>query len=335
MTQFILRRLAGLVLVIVGVSIMTFFLAQVVPADPAATALGSNAREAQIEAYRQKLGLDEPVVVQYWRYASGLAQGDLGQSIRTRREVSADLADFVPATIELAFAALVVAIFLGIPLGVVAGLKRNTWIDAGARIFALIGSSLPIFYLGLLLLGLFYRTLRWAPAPGRLDATVAPPPHLTGLFLIDSLVANQWSTFVNAAAHLILPAITLGFFSTAVVMRMTRSSMLEAMGQDFVRTARAKGLSERVVIWRHIFKNAFPPILTTLGIVFGSLLSGAVLTETVFNWPGLGRYATTSVTTLDYPAVMGVTLVAAIVYPVVNTLVDIGYAFIDPRVRLS
>jgi peptide/nickel transport system permease protein len=335
MTQFILRRLAGLAFVIVGVSIMTFFLAQVVPVDPAATALGSNAREEQIEAYRQKLGLDQPVVVQYGRYVSGLVQGDLGQSIRTRRDVSADLTDFVPATIELAFAALVVAIFLGAPLGVLAALKRNTWIDASARIFALIGSSLPIFYLGLLLLGLFYRTLRWAPAPGRLDATVEPPLHLTGLFVIDSLVVGDWPTFVNAATHLILPAVTLGFFSTAVLLRMTRSSMLEAMSQDFVRTARAKGLSERVVIWRHIFKNAFPPILTTIGIVFGSLLSGAVLTETVFNWPGLGRYATTSVTTLDYPAVMGVTLVAAIVYPVVNTLVDIGYAFIDPRVRLS
>lgn len=333
MATFIIRRLGGLVFVIFGVSLLTFFLAQLVPADPVAAALGSNARDAQIEAYRQQLGLDQPVVMQYAIYMGRLVQGDLGESIRTRRAVAADLRDYLPATIELTLAALFVTILVGIPLGILAALNRNTWIDGGARILALVGGAMPIFYVGLVLLGVFYRQLQWLPGPGRLDATIQPPMHITGLYTVDSLLTGNWPVFVNAVSHLILPAITLGLFSTAVLLRMTRSSTLEMLGQDYVRTAKAKGLSQQVVIGRHVFKNALPPILTIVGILFGSLLSGAVLTETIFNWPGIGRYATTSVTTLDYPAVMGVALVAAIIYPLVNTLVDIGYSAIDPRVR--
>ncbi|GIV74062.1 MAG: peptide ABC transporter permease [Caldilinea sp.] len=333
--RFILRRLGGLIFVLFGVSVMTFFLAQIVPADPVAAALGTNAREAQIEAYRRQLGLDQPIVVQYIRYTGRLLQGDLGASIRTRRPVADDLRDFLPATVELTIAAMLVTILVGIPLGIVAALKRNTWIDAAARILALIGGAMPIFYVGLLLLGVFYRQLRWLPGPGRLDSTLQPPTTLTGLYTVDALLTGNWPVFSDALAHLVLPAITLGLYSTAVLLRMTRSSMLEILGQDFVRTARAKGLSQRLVIGRHVFKNALPPILTIIGVIFGSLLSGAVLTETIFNWPGIGRYATTSVTTLDYPAVMGVALVAAVIYPLVNTLVDIGYTLIDPRVRTN
>ena len=335
MLRFIVRRLGGLAFVLVGVSILTFFLAQVVPVDPAASALGANAREEQIEAYRQQMGLDQPAIIQYGRYVNRLLHGDLGNSIRTRRAVIADLRDYLPATIELALAAMLVTILVGTPLGILAALNRNTSLDAGARILALIGGAMPIFYVGLVLLGIFYRQLQWLPGPGRLDSTMTPPTHITGLYTIDSILTGNWETLRNALGHLILPAITLGFYSTAALLRMTRSSMLEMLGQDYVRTARAKGLSERIVIARHVFKNALPPILTIIGILFGSLLSGAVLTETIFNWPGIGRYATTSVTTLDYPAVMGVTLVAAFIYPLVNTLVDIAYSFIDPRVRVS
>ena len=335
MTQFILRRLGGLLFVMVGVSILTFFLAQVVPVDPAASALASNAREEQIEAYRQEMGLDKPAVIQYATYISRLLQGDLGNSIRTRRPVIDDLRDYLPATIELALAAMLVTVLVGTPLGILAALKRNSWVDGAARVLALIGGAMPIFYVGLVLLGIFYRQLQWLPGPGRLDAVLQPPRHITGLFTVDALLTANWPIFKNAVAHLVLPAITLGLYSTAVLLRMTRSSMLDMLGQDFVRTARAKGLRERIVISRHVFKNALPPILTIVGILFGSLLSGAVLTETIFNWPGIGRYATTSVTTLDYPAVMGVTLVAAIIYPLMNTLVDIGYSLIDPRVRMS
>ena len=333
MLHFIIRRLGGLAFVLIGVTLLTFFLAQLVPADPVAAALGSNARDAQIEAYRQQLGLDQPVMVQFANYVGRLLQGDLGNSIRTRRAVVDDLRDYLPATIELTFAAMIVTILVGIPLGVVAALNRNTWLDGGARILALIGGAMPIFYIGLVLLGIFYRQLQWLPGPGRLDSTMQPPADITGLYTVDALLTGNWAVLKNAIGHLILPAITLGFFSTAALLRMTRSSVLEMLGLDFVRTARAKGLVERVVIFRHIFRNALPPILTIVGILFGSLLSGAVLTETIFNWPGIGRYATTSVTTLDYPAVMGVTLVAAIIYPMINTVVDIGYTAIDPRVR--
>ncbi|MFN8465035.1 MAG: ABC transporter permease [Caldilineaceae bacterium] len=335
MARFILRRFAGLIFVLLGVTVLTFFLAQIVPVDPAATALGSNAREEQIQAYREQLGLNQPALVQYINYMERLLHGDLGKSIRTRRPVVDDLRDYLPATIELSLAAMLVAIGFGLPLGILSSLRRNTWIDAVARIFALVGGSMPIFYIGLVAIGVFYRQLKWAPAPGRLDSTLKPPTQITGLFTIDAFLTGNWTVFWNASAHLILPALVLGYFSTAVLLRMTRSSMLEVLGQDFVRTARSKGLGERVVIGRHVFKNAFPPVLTTIGLLFGSLLSGAVLTETIFSWPGLGRYATTSVTTLDYPAVMGVTLVAAFIYPLVNTLVDIGYSFIDPRVRVN
>jgi peptide/nickel transport system permease protein len=335
MTRFIFRRILGLLLVLLGVSVFTFALAQLVPVDPAVVALGQNAREEQIAAYRAELGLDRPVVEQYLIYLRRLLQGDLGNSIRTRRAVAADLLDFLPATIELSLAALLVSLLLGIPLGILASTQRNGLVDALARLFAIVGGSLPIFYLGLLGLGLFYRQFRWLPGPGRLDTTMPPPTQISGMFTVDALLTGNWPVFQNSVAHLILPALTLGYYSTAVLLRMTRSAMLEVLSQDYVRTARAKGLRERWVVVRHALKNGMLPVLTTIGITFGSLLSGAVLTETIFNWPGLGRYATTSVTSLDFPAVMGVTLVAAIVYPTINMLVDLGYHLLDPRIKLD
>jgi peptide/nickel transport system permease protein len=335
MFGFILRRIAGLLLVMVGVSIITFSLAHLVPIDPAAAALGQNARDEQIAAYRQQLGLDRPVVEQYLTYMRHLLQGDMGISIRTHRPVIEDLKDFFPATMELSMAALMVAILVGLPLGIAAALRRNSWVDALARFLALVGGSIPIFYLGLLLISIFYRQLHWLPGPGRLDTTMSPPETITGLYTVDAFLTGNWQVLQNSLYHLILPAITLGYFSMAVLLRMTRSSMLEVWGQDYVRTARAKGLAYRVVVWRHGLRNALPPILTTIGVTFGSLLAGAVLTETIFSWPGLGRYATTSVTNLDFPAVMGVTLLAAIIYPLANTLVDIGYTFVDPRIRVQ
>ncbi|HEX6288325.1 MAG TPA: ABC transporter permease [Herpetosiphonaceae bacterium] len=333
MLRYIIRRLAGLLLVFVGVSVITFTLAQLVPVDPAVAALGQNARDEQIEAFRRQYGLDRSPVEQYLSYVGRLLQGDLGTSIRTRRPVAEDLRDFLPATIELALAAMVVALILGIALGILAAVRRNSLLDGAARVFALVGGALPIFFLGLVMLAIFYSRLRWLPGPGRLDALLQPPPRVTGMYTVDSLLAGDWTLLRNSLEHLVLPAATLGYFSTAVLLRMTRSSMLEVLGQDYIRTARAKGLHDRVVLLRHALKNGMIPVLTTIGITFGSLLSGAVLTETIFAWPGLGRYATASATSLDFPAVMGVTLIAAIVYPVVNTLVDIGYHALDPRIR--
>ncbi len=331
--NYVLRRLVGIVFVLIGVSIVTFTISHIVPGDPVAAALGDRAHDDAIAAFKTAYGLDKPVPEQYLIYMTGLIRGDLGTSIRTRRPVSQDLTDFVPATIELSIAALIIAIVLGIPAGIWSAVYRNRIPDHIVRVFSLVGGSLPIFWLGLLAIGLFYSRLGWLPVGGRLDDLVPVPPHITGLFTVDSLLAGDIPTFEDAVRHLILPALVLGYFTTAVIARMMRSSMLEVLNQDYLRTARAKGLRERVVIMRHGFRNALIPTLTIIGITFGSLLSGAVLTETIFTWPGLGTYATNAAIGLDFPAVMGVTLLAAIIYPVSNLIVDLSYAWLDPRIR--
>ncbi len=333
MSRYILGRIASTGLVLVGVSALTFFLAHIVPADPVLVALGEHAREEQIQAYRHAYGLDRPVPVQYVIYMGRLFRGDLGVSIRTRRPVSTDLQQFLPATVELSTVAWLVAMILGIPAGILSAIYKDRVFDHLSRVGALIGASMPVFWLGLLLLGKFYYGLRWFPGPGRLDISISPPPERTGLLLIDAVLAGDGAAFGNAVRHLVLPGLTLGLFSTAVIARMTRSAMLEVLLQDYIRTARAKGLPTPRVLLRHAFRNALIPTLTIIGISFGSLLSGAVLTETVFAWPGLGRYATTSAISLDFPAVMGVTIVAAVVYSLINLIVDLLYARLDPRVR--
>lgn len=333
MSRYILGRIASTGLVLLGVSVLTFFIAHVVPADPVLVALGEHAREDQIAAYRKAYGLDRPVPEQFIVYLGRVVRGDLGTSIRTRRPVGEDLREFMPATIELGGAAWLVALLLGIPAGILSAVYKDRIFDHLSRLGALIGASLPVFWLGLVLLGLFYYRLGWFPGPGRLDVALSPPPLRTGLLLFDAALARDGAVLRNALGHLVLPALTLGLFSTAVIARMTRSAMLEVLYQDYIRTARAKGLQERRVIVLHALKNAMIPTLTIVGISFGSLLSGAVLTETVFAWPGLGRYATASAISLDFPAVMGVTLVVALLYTLVNLGVDLVYARLDPRVR--
>jgi len=332
-SRYVLGRIASTVLVLLGVSVLTFFIAHVVPGDPVLVALGEHAREEQIVAYRRAYGLDRPVPVQYAVYLGRLTRGDLGISIRTRRPVADDLQEFLPATIELSGAAWLVALLLGIPAGILSAVFKDRIFDHLSRLGALIGASFPVFWLGLLLLGAFYYRLRWLPGPGRLDVVISPPPLRTGLLLVDAVLAGDGEALRNALRHLVLPALTLGLFSTAVIARMTRSAMLEVLFQDYIRTARAKGLREGRVVALHALKNAMIPTLTIIGISFGSLLSGAVLTETIFAWPGLGRYATASAISLDFPAVMGVTLVVAVVYTQVNLVVDLIYARLDPRVR--
>ena len=331
--NFLLRRFIGIIAVMIGVSIITFAISHVIPADPVAAALGDHARDDQINAFRAEYGLDKPVVEQYVIYITGLLHGNLGTSIRTRRPVADDLRDFFPATFELSLAALIVSIFFGIPAGVISSLARNRLPDHVVRVFALLGGSLPIFWLGLILIGLFYNQLGWLPGGGRIDQFVEPPQNITGLFAIDSLITGNIVALQSSIVHLILPAFTLGYYSTAVIARITRSSMLEVLSQDYMRTARAKGLRERIVVVRHGLRNALIPTLTIIGVTFGGLLSGAVLTETIFTWPGLGRYATASAINLDFPAVMGVTLLAAIIYTLANLTVDIGYHLLDPRIQ--
>ena len=331
--SYLLRRLVGFAAVMVGVSIITFALSHVVPTDPAVSALGDHASEASLTAFRERFGLNKPVPEQYWIYVTNLLQGNLGTSLRTRRPVTSDLRDFFPATFELSLTALVFSILIGVPAGVASAVARNRLPDHIVRVVSLIGGSVPIFWLGLILIGFFYGRLGLLPGGARIDKFIPPPPTVTGLFTIDSLLAGNGKAFASSLQHLLLPALTLGYFSTAIIARMMRSSMLEVLHQDYVLAARAKGQSEGKVIWRHAARNALIPTVTTIGVTFGSLLSGAVLTETIFSWPGLGGYATNSAISLDFPAVMGVTLLAALVYTAANLTVDIGYHWLDPRIR--
>lgn len=324
-----------MIFVLLGVTILTFFLSHVVPADPVAAYLGEHAPQAQVEALREKLGLNKPVVEQYLIYMRDLLHGDLGTSIRNNRPVMDDLKQYLPATVELSTAAILAAILIGIPTGVISAIYRDKWHDQAARGFSLLGVSLPVFYLGLLLLAIFYYKLDWLPGPGQLSPYVSPPVRWTGMVVVDSLLQGNLPAFLDSILHLILPAITLGFASGGNITRMTRASMLDVLNQDYIRTARAKGLAERVVILRHTLRNAMIPTVTIIGLSYGSLLSGAVLTETIFAWPGIGRYATDSVTSLDIPAILGVTLISALVYSLANLAVDIAYAYLDPRIRFD
>jgi len=331
--SFFLRRLVGFAAVMVGVSIITFALSHTVPKDPAVAALGDHATNSQIAQFRAQYGLDKPVLQQYWIYVTDLLHVDLGLSIHSRRPVAADLHDYFPATFELSLTALLFSIVIGIPAGVASAVARNHLPDHIVRVASLVGGSLPIFWLGLLLIGFFYGRLGWLPSGSRIDQFIPAPTPITGLFTVDAALSGNTAAFWSSAQHLILPALTLGYFSTAIIARMMRSSMLEVLNQDYVLAARAKGLRQGKVIWRHALRNALIPTVTTIGVTFGSLLSGAVLTETIFSWPGLGRYATTAAISLDFPAVMGVTLLAALVYTAANLTVDMGYHWLDPRIR--
>jgi len=332
---FLLRRVGSLVFVVWGVGFAAFFISQVVPADPAAAALGNNARPAQVAAYREKRGLDKPPWQQYLLYMRSLATGDLGRSLRTGRPILNDLRDFFPATFELTIAAMLFALALGIPAGIVAAVKQDGPLDLGVRTLALVGGATPVYWLAILMLQLFHAKLGWLPGPGRLDAYLLAPPRVTGILTLDALLAGDWEVLGDALRHLLLPALVLGAFSTALVARMVRSAMLEVLSQDFVRTAKAKGLPDTKVVLKHALRNAALPVLTVLGSLLGALLTGAVLTETIFSWPGLGSYATASATALDFPAVMGVTLIAGLAYSVINLLVDVLYVVFDPRIAYA
>ena len=317
---FLLRRVVGIAAVMIGVSVITFAISHVIPADPVAAALGDHATDAQIAQFRAEYRLDRPLPEQYISYATGILHGDLGKSIRTRRSVADDLADSFPATLELSFAALLISIVLGVPAGVWSAVSRGRIPDYVVRVLSLAGGSLPVFWLGLIVIGLFYYQLGWFPGGGRLDTFVSPPPTRTGLYVLDSILAGDVEALRSSLVHLVLPALTLGYFSTAVIARMTRSSMLDVLGQDYMRTARAKGLREPVIVLRHALRNALIPTITIVGLTF-------------FSWPGLGRYATASAVSLDFPAVLGVTLLAAVVYPVANLVVDVAYYWLDPRIQ--
>ena len=327
------RRLGITLFSIAAVIVITFALTRLLPGDTAAYFAGPAATEQAIQEVRVKLGLDQPKLVQFVRYVGDLSRGDFGQSLTTGQPVIRDISSRLPASAELTLAGLIVSILIAVPLGVLAAVKEGSAIDHFSRVIATAGVSLPVFFTGLLLAYFFYFVLGWAPAPlGRLDIIYSPPPHVTGFYLIDSLIARDMEVFRAAAKQLVLPAATLAIFSLAPITRMTRASVLSS---DFVRTARASGLSTRKVILTYAFRNALLPVITTLGMVFSFLLGANVLVEKVFAWPGIGSYAVEALIASDFAPVQGFVLVMAIMYVLLNLMIDLLYGVIDPRVRMA
>ncbi|MBU0497322.1 MAG: ABC transporter permease [Candidatus Thermoplasmatota archaeon] len=334
--EYIVRRLLLLIPVLIGVTIITFTISHVIPADPARQfAGGPKAQPETIERIREQLHLNEPLWVQYFYYLNDLIHFNLGRSYLESRPVSDSLAQYFPATFELTIYAMFISIPLGIIGGIISAIRRNKISDHITRFIAILGYSLPIFWLALILQYTFAYQYPILPLEGRLSIGVSAPSAITGFYTIDSILTADPGTLGNALYHLAMPAFTLGFATLALVLRMTRSSMLEVLGEDYIRTARAKGLSERKVIFKHALRNALIPTVTVSGLQFGALLGGAVLTETIFNWPGMGRFAADAVRGLDFNSVMGFTLIVAIIYVVANLIVDLLYAVIDPRVKLG
>lgn len=335
--RFILRRLAVGVLLCVGVTLVSFTLTQIVPGDPVAASLGDHAAAdpETVAAFRQRFGFDKPLPEQYLIYIGNLVQGNLGESLQTRRPVAEDLAKYMSATIELSIVAMTIAMLGGVSLGIIAAVNRDRWPDQLIRVVSLAGVSVPTFWLSLVCLYVFFFQLGWSPGVGRLPPGAASPVTITGLYTVDALLTGNWKLLSQALSHLALPALVLAVYTIGAITRFTRAAMLDALQQDFVRSARAKGMPERTVVLRHVLRPALAAIITVSGMAFGRMLGGAVLVESVFSWPGLGEYAYRSALALDLRAIMGVSLVIAAVYILVNLLVDILYAVVDPRIRLS
>jgi peptide/nickel transport system permease protein len=338
--DYVIRRLLLLIPVLLGVSVLLFALTRLA-GDPSTLYITERMTDRQVEQIREKYGFNQPIWIQYEKWFVGAIGGDLGVSRSFgNRPVTEAIIQKFPATFELTVASLSIAIFIGIPLGVSSAKRRDRPVDHATRIFALAGVSIPIFWLGILLQFLFYYQLRWLPYGGRFDSTSADPifysvPIRTHFYTIDSLLALNGAAFFDAIMHLILPAIALSYASTAVITRLMRSSMLEVLGAEYIKTARAKGLSEKVVVRKHAVRNALIPTTTVIGLSFGGLLGGAILTETIFNWPGLGKWSADAILGADRAAILGFTLLAAVVYVVVNLIVDLMYAYLDPRIRLE
>lgn len=334
---FFLRRLVFIIPTLLGITLFAFIIANAIPADPVVSNLPQSAlnNEELVSAFRQRWGLDRPITERYLTYLGNLLQGDMGISIKSRRPVVDDIRQYLPATVELATFGIVVGVLMGVGFGVISAVWRNRPVDYLVRFFSLIGVSFPVFVLALLGLSILYVQLRLVGGPGRMNITIEAPPGVTGFFTIDSILSGQFDKLGNAISHLILPSIVLGSYVSGMIARITRSSLLEVLGFDYIRTARAKGLRERVVIMRHAFSNALIPVVTVIGLSYGNLLSGAVLTESIFAWPGIGRYMFRASTTQDFPAIMGGSLLIAFIYIGVNFVVDILYYFLDPRIRLG
>lgn len=334
MFAFLARRLSVLIPTFLGVTVMAFGLIRIVPGDPVLLMLGE--RGASPEAYAEmkaKLGLDKPILTQYLHYVGSAFQGDFGTSVVSRRPVMEEFKARFPATLELGCLALVLAVLVGIPVGILAAVKRNTFLDYSVIGASLIGYSMPIFWWGLILILLFSVQLGWTPVSGRIGVAYDIVP-VTGFLLVDVWLSGEgWPAFVDALRHLVLPAVALGTIPLATVARMTRSSLLEVLGEDYIRTAEAKGLSSFRVVWIHALRNALIPIVTVIGLLLGTIVTGAILTETIFSWPGIGKWLVASVTSRDYPVIQGGIFLIAAMIVVINMAVDVVYAIINPRIR--
>lgn len=332
MQRYILRRLIFLVFVIIGITALLFVIMYLLPGDPARAAAGPGAKPEQVERIRIRLGLDQPLHVQYLTYMKNLVRGDLGNSIRTRKPVIVELRTYLPASLELVLTAMLFAVLVAIPLGVLSALRPGRAADATSRLFAALGMGMPVFWVALMAQLIFYGRLDILPFGGRLSTGATPPEHVTGFYLIDSLLAGDLALFKDAVIHLILPALVLALPEVAVISRLTRSSMLDVLTMDYVRTARAKGLRELRVVGVHALKNAFLAPLTLMGMQVGWLLAGSLLVESVFSWGGIGFLAYHAIYKRDFPVLMGVTIVMCIVFVLANLVVDILYSYLDPRI---
>ena len=334
MGRYIVRRLLNLIPVLFGITLLVFLFLHLIPGDPAIVMLGDRATPDQVEALRERMGLNEPLPLQYLAFLGNLARFDLGSSIFTGVPIIREILIRWPATFELSVAAMLIALVLGIPAGVLAAVRKNSWLDNLTMSGSLIGVSMPVYWLGLLLVYLFAVNLQWLPPSGRIsvDAGLSFEP-LTGFYLFDTLIQGDFAAFQDVLAHLALPALTLSTIPLAILARITRSAMLEVLSQDYIRTARAKGLLELRVIFKHALKNAMLPVITIVGLEFGTLLGGAILTETIFSWPGIGKWIYEGILTRDYPVVQGGVIFVATAFVLINLLVDLSYALLDPRIQ--
>lgn len=334
MIKYIIRRLLMIIPVLLGVSILAFLLIHLIPGDPVVAMLGERATPDQVAYLEEALGLNDPLYVQYGRFMGRILQGDFGRSIHSNSSVLWEMGMRFPATIELTVAAMAVAVVVGMGAGIVSAVKPNSIFDHISMGTALVGVSMPIFWLGLMMIYLFGVKLKILPPSGRLDVSITLDT-VTNFYVLDSIITGNWAALKSALLHLVMPAVALGTIPMAMIARMTRSSMLEVMRQDFVRTARAKGLAEKVIILRHALRNAFLPVLTVIGLQFGYLLGGAVMTEWIFAWPGIGRWIFLAIGARDFPVVQGGILFIAIVFVLVNLIVDLLYTYVDPRIRFD
>ncbi|OEY67482.1 ABC transporter permease [Marinobacter sp. X15-166B] len=337
MKIYLIQRLAQMLVILLGVLMLTFVLSRILPGSPVEMMLGHRPSPEQIEAVRTELGLDKPIAMQFMVYLKGLAQGDLGTSLHTGQPVTSDLFNRFGATFELTTIALLLVVVMGIPLGVVSAVRQNTLSDHLVRSGSIAGMALPVFLIAMLLQMLFYGQLGWFPLQGRINAEIAldyPFAQRTGLYLVDTLLAGQWPAFKSAVLHLVLPVFTLVMASIAVVTRITRNTMVEVLQQDHIRTLQAYGVSRRRIYYRYALKATLIPLLTVIGLAYGYMLGGSVVVEFIFDWPGMGGYAVGGITRNDFPAVMGVTLLLAVIYLSMNLVIDLLYHLVDPRLEL-